>query len=210
MDDRHVVLEIAPAPAATRPRCLPATCSGCMSAAGLRLEGRVISASEGTMGGFKKSSRSAGRGAFAKLKFDPRAPGAAVPDTETQGRIHTSAATVAVLRRFEEVDVEIKNDDLRSRPCARRARRQHVNKTNPRSASPTFQRIVVSMQDSRPAKNRRRDEHPALSHYDAERQRIDAARSADRRGGRLRDVRGIRTYNFPQARHRSSYQPHAL
>ena len=75
----------------------------------------VISASEGTMGGYKEIiAEVKGRGAFAKLKFESGVHRVQrVPDTETQGRIHTSAATVAVLPEVEDVDVEIKNEDLR-------------------------------------------------------------------------------------------------
>ena len=75
----------------------------------------VISASEGTMGGYKEIvAEIRGRGAFAKLKFESGVHRVQrVPDTETQGRIHTSAATVAVLPEAEEVDIEIKADDLK-------------------------------------------------------------------------------------------------
>src|SRR3979490_2256621 len=92
----------------------------------------VISASEGTMGGFKEIiAEVQGRGAFAKLKFESGVHRVQrVPDTETQGRIHTSAATVAVLPEVEEVDVEIKNDDLRIETMrSQGAGGQHVNKT---------------------------------------------------------------------------------
>src|SRR3984893_5430786 len=92
----------------------------------------VISASEGTMGGFKEIiAEVQGRGAFAKLKFESGVHRVQrVPDTETQGRIHTSAATVAVLPEVEDVDVEIKSDDLRIETMrAQGAGGQHVNKT---------------------------------------------------------------------------------
>src|SRR6516165_7764976 len=71
----------------------------------------VISASDGTMGGYKEIvAEVKGRGAFAKLKFESGVHRVQrVPDTETQGRIHTSAATVAVLPEVEDVDVEIRN-----------------------------------------------------------------------------------------------------
>ena len=92
----------------------------------------VISASDGTMGGFKEIiAEVQGRGAFAKLKFESGVHRVQrVPDTETQGRIHTSAATVAVLPEVEEVDVEIKSDDLRIETMrSQGAGGQHVNKT---------------------------------------------------------------------------------
>ena len=101
----------------------------------------VISASEGTMGGFKEIiAEVKGRGAFAKLKFESGVHRVQrVPDTETQGRIHTSAATVAVLPEVEEVDVDIKRTICGSRPCARRAPAASTStRPNRRSASPTF------------------------------------------------------------------------
>src|SRR5207249_7047334 len=92
----------------------------------------VISASEGTMGGFKEIiAEVKGRGAFAKLKFESGVHRVQrVPDTETQGRIQPSAATAAVLPEVEDVDVDIKNDDLRIETMrSQGAGGQHVNKT---------------------------------------------------------------------------------
>jgi peptide chain release factor 1 len=168
----------------------------------------VISASEGTMGGFKEIiAEVQGRGAFAKLKFESGVHRVQrVPDTETQGRIHTSAATVAVLPEVEEVDVDIKSDDLRIETMrSQGAGGQHVNKTESAirlTHIPTG--IVVMMQDSRSQHKNRASAMNILRSriYDAEQQRINASRAADRRekvGSGDRSER-IRTYNFPQGR----------
>jgi peptide chain release factor 1 len=172
---------------------------------GWRVE--VESVSEGDAGGYKEIIASiGGDGVFGRLKFESGVHRVQrVPDTETQGRIHTSAATVAVLPEVEDVEIEINDADLRIDTYrSSGAGGQHVNKTDSAVRITHLPSgIVVTSSEKSQHQNRARAMKVLKARlYQEKRDKLDMERSQARKsqvGSGDRSER-IRTYNFPQAR----------
>ena len=180
----------------------------------------TLSLNDTGLGGYKEAvAQISGNAVFAKLKFESGAHRVQrVPETESGGRVHTSAATVAVLPEATEVDVQINEADLDIMTCrASGAGGQHVNKTDSAIRivhKPTG--IAVECQEER---SQFKNKEKAMARlrtalYDMQRQALDKERSDNRKnqvGSGDRSER-IRTYNFPQGRvtdhriNKTSYQ----
>ncbi|HPF77936.1 MAG TPA: peptide chain release factor 1 [Alphaproteobacteria bacterium] len=209
-DEKNAILEIRAGTggdeAALFAADLFAMYKGYASQQGWKLE--VMEASESDIGGYKEIiAEVRGASVFSRLKFESGVHRVQrVPKTETQGRVHTSAATVAVLPEAEDVDIHIEEKDLRIDTFrSQGAGGQHVNTTDSAvrvTHIPTG--IAVAIQEN---KSQHKNKERALSLlktklYDMERQKLDEERAADRKGqvGSGDRSERIRTYNFPQSR----------
>jgi peptide chain release factor 1 len=181
----------------------------------------MISANSSDQGGFKEVIASVnGKGVFAKLKFESGVHRVQrVPETESGGRIHTSAATVAILPEPEEVDINIRSEDLRIDTYrASGAGGQHVNKTDSAVRITHLPSgIVVTCQDGK-SQHKNKDQAMkvlAVRLYEKERDEAQSEEAEARKsmvGSGDRSER-IRTYNFPQGRvtdHRINLTLHKL
>lgn len=168
----------------------------------------LMDMSESDLGGVKDAVLEVvGAGAFAKLKFESGVHRVQrVPVTEASGRIHTSAATVAVLPEAEDVDIQVDDKDLRIDVFrASGSGGQHVNKTESAVRVTHLPTGIAVAQQTEKSQHKNKAQAMKLLKaklYEIERERVNSARAAERKGqvGSGDRSERIRTYNFPQGR----------
>jgi peptide chain release factor 1 len=223
LDDKNVILEIRAGTGGDEAALFAGDLFGMYSryAQGQGWSVELLSASEGSHGGFKEVIASiSGEQVYSRLRYEAGVHRVQrVPATEAQGRIHTSACTVAVLPEVEDVDVDIRPDECDWQTMrAGGAGGQHVNKTESavRLTHKPSGIVIVCMQERSQQKNRQIALKLLASRlYDQKLQEQQAALAADRKAQVKSGDRSdkIRTYNFPQDRctdHRVSHTVHNL